>query len=363
MIDFNLKEIEERIDKGLIRENKFGNLSVYNYTSKCQFEGCWDKWTRMCRGLIYDHSSNYILALPFPKFFNLNEVEETKIENLPNEVPEVTIKYDGSLGIGFYNKKGNFVISTRGSLESDQAIWATKFLKENYNISDLPDYTTFLFEIIYPENKIVIDYGDLKDLILIGAIDTNTGYEFSREGLEEIAKLWGFSIVSKVDCSLGELIGMREDNNLSVEGFVLKYSDGLRVKIKTEEYKRVHKFIDKVTPLSVWKHFCDTKTNLGWGYGFPRHIYNKLEDLIIDFENKYNKIYNEAKNEFNRIKIKANSRKEFALILEEEMKNGLAYCNHSLWKGLQFAFFDKNEQKIIDIVFKIIKPNGEEDID
>ena len=34
---------------------------------------------------------------------------------------------------------------------------------------------TYLFEIIYPENRIVVDYGDYKGLVLIDVIDNETG--------------------------------------------------------------------------------------------------------------------------------------------------------------------------------------------
>jgi putative RNA ligase len=37
---------------------------------------------------------------------------------------------------------------------------------------------TVLVEIVYPANRIVLDYGGLDDLILLGAVDIATGRTF-----------------------------------------------------------------------------------------------------------------------------------------------------------------------------------------
>ena len=86
------------IENGLITERHHPNdetLKIYNYTPKVQFKRLWDDTTKLARGLIV--KDNRIVAMPFRKFFNLNEIEETKEENLPSEVPEITQKIDGAL--------------------------------------------------------------------------------------------------------------------------------------------------------------------------------------------------------------------------------------------------------------------------
>jgi hypothetical protein len=74
---------------------------------------------------------------------------------------------DGSLGILFYYR-GEWVVTTRGSFTSDQAIRAKKILDEKYNLDLFNWKHTYLFEIIYPENRIVVRY-DYEDLIFISA--------------------------------------------------------------------------------------------------------------------------------------------------------------------------------------------------
>jgi len=131
-------------------------LTIYNYTQKTQYDGHWDDVTLACRGLIVDSSTGEILVRPIPKFFNYEEV--------PNEVPlsdseylYVQDKMDGSLGI-IFNYKGEWILSSRGSFTSDQAVKGTEILKSRYKLDKFMPEVAYIVEIIYPENRIVVDY-------------------------------------------------------------------------------------------------------------------------------------------------------------------------------------------------------------
>lgn len=54
------------------------------------------------------------------------------------------------------NYKGhNVYIATRGSFESDQALWATEWIQKRFRPVDFLAGYTYLYEIIYPENRVV----------------------------------------------------------------------------------------------------------------------------------------------------------------------------------------------------------------
>jgi RNA ligase len=154
------------IDSGLVNENEHPEfpLVLYNYTQECQFGKKWDDVTRMCRGLIVHKETNEIIARPFSKFFNYEE-HVANGDAMPNEIPYVYEKVDGSLGI-LYWFNGLPFIATRGSFSSDQAIWATQKIREK-DLSFVDKRYTYLFEIVYPENRIVVSYGDMKDLVFL----------------------------------------------------------------------------------------------------------------------------------------------------------------------------------------------------
>ena len=105
-----------------------------------------------CRGLVLDSDGN-VVAKPFKKFFNLEELTPGQIPNEPFEVFE---KMDGSLGI-LFNYKGEWILATKGSFISEQAVKGMQILKK-YKYERLLEGYTYLFEIIYSENRIVCQY-------------------------------------------------------------------------------------------------------------------------------------------------------------------------------------------------------------
>jgi RNA ligase len=226
-------------------------LTIYNYMASCQFENYWTPVTTQCRGLILDDAGN-IVARPFKKFFNLNTSfrPETHEANLPKEQPEVYDKLDGSLGILWFYE-GEYGVATRGSFESQQSKWATKTFNERY----LPfwqhrgeaAYATYLFEIIFNANKIVVDY-PFEDLVLLAVVNNLDGSEWPYEHLKP---LWPWRVVERFDKTLSQCVAEQKQNS---EGYILFYRDaGLRVKVKFAEYMRLHKLFTGVSPKMIWE--------------------------------------------------------------------------------------------------------------
>jgi len=117
-------------------------LTIWNYSHKTQFDKYWDNITIMCRGLITDNETGEIVALPFKKFWN---IEEKMHKATPNF--KVFKKMDGSLII-LFNYKNEWIIASRGSFISEQALKAIEML-HNKNLLELDKNYTYLFEIIY----------------------------------------------------------------------------------------------------------------------------------------------------------------------------------------------------------------------
>src|SRR4051794_7418638 len=169
------------------------DLLIYNYTNKTQFDNKWNNETLHCRGLIMDSKRN-IIARPFPKFFNV----EQHTDPIPVEPFEVFDKLDGSLGI-LYHAGDTPQLATRGSFTSDQAIKGTEILHGRYPIVRFYTSWTFLFEIIYPANRIVVDYGPIEDIYLLTAINTATGEEMPYDDLYAFSVETGLPVVERFD--------------------------------------------------------------------------------------------------------------------------------------------------------------------
>lgn len=248
----NLDVLNKYYEDGLLDMQTHATLPliIWNYTRRVQYESLWDNITTMCRGLVTD-VDGVIIAKPFPKFKNY---EEHTPEDIPNESFDVYSKMDGSLGIVFYYNS-EWMVATKGSFTSLQAVKAKQILYEKYDLNELVKSNTYLFEIIFKENKIVVDYGNDEKLVLLSAYNTSTGVELIREELESLRS---FELVKKYDVvsDFRMLKNMVQSNE---EGFVIRFKSGFRMKIKGEEYVRLHKIITNISSISIWEVLKDGK--------------------------------------------------------------------------------------------------------
>ncbi|MFE6856013.1 RNA ligase, partial [Streptomyces sp. NPDC057674] len=236
-------------------------LSIYTYTRACQYAQHWNEATTRCRGLVADDADGRIVALPLPKFFNVSEHASGRpyAPPLPDEPFEVYDKVDGSLGVVFHYD-GRWHVASKGSFTSVQATWAQRRL-DAADTAGLTPGVTYLAEILYPGNRIVVNYGDRRDLVLLAAFDRD-GTEVP---LAEAATGWqgvGSVVRTWPAMDLAELVALTESNTLpdghratgtDAEGFVLRFASGRRAKAKLAEYVRLHKVLTGVTERDIWR--------------------------------------------------------------------------------------------------------------
>lgn len=255
---------------------------ILNYSRKVQFEGLWDELTLLCRGLIININTGEIIARPFIKFFNYEQHKPEEIPVLPFDAYE---KMDGSLGI-LYWLNGLPFIASKGSFQSDQSKHANDVLYSRYvhTFDKLQKDLTYIFEIIYPENRIVVDYKGMDDLVLLAIIDNKTGRDFP---LTDI----GFPLVKKYD-GVQDWSVLRNDNDMQREGYIILFSNGFRMKLKYEEYCRLHSIVTNVSNIVVWE-------NLSQGKSFDE-LLNRTPD---EFDNFVIKTTAELRSKFTEIEV------------------------------------------------------------
>ncbi|GGN54668.1 hypothetical protein GCM10010112_04660 [Actinoplanes lobatus] len=240
-------ELTEAIGNGLIRTQRHPSLPfvIYNYTEACQYSGAWTPITLACRGLVVD-AGGRIVARPFRKFFNHDQAQAPALD--PGARVTVTDKADGSLGVIYHDGSG-YAVATRGSFASDQALHATDLLRTRYASFVPPMGLTVLVEIVYPGNRIVVDYQGLDDLVLLGAVDIATGRSFGPEAVPgwpgPVVETFGYATLTEA------LAAPPRDGR---EGLVVHFTDAdQRVKIKYADYVRLHRLVTGLTPRSVWE--------------------------------------------------------------------------------------------------------------
>lgn len=338
---FDINILNDYIEKGLVVKNDHPTLplSIYNYSRTTQYEGKWDNITKSCRGLILDRDGN-VIAKSFDKFFNL---EEHKPEEIPNEDFEVYEKLDGSLGILFWYQ-GKWILASKGSFVSDQAIKGKNILNSKYSIEPIPKGYTTLVEIIYPENRIVCNYGDDEVLVVLSMISNASGKELDYDSLLKINEETGLPVVKKYD-------GIQDYKTLKTliskdrEGYVVRFRNGFRMKIKGEEYVRLHRILTGFSNVDIWEYLKDKKD------------LNEFLDRVPDeFDSWVKNTMNELKFEFDKIE------KEYLWIYKvinrvDGIKDRKVFADHALKYNHSSILFSMLDNRNYDeIIWKLIRP-------
>lgn len=303
---------------------------ILNYTDAAVYDRCWNEVTLNSRGLIVFQESEaqepVVIARPFRKFFNYGEPGAAQIGL--DEPVNVADKVDGSLGILYTGPDGLPAIATRGSFASEQAIHATKVYRERYAGQwDPQAHMTYLFEIVYPGNRIVLDYGQQDDLVLIGMV--------FRDSAESVAT-W---VAQAVDGWPGPVAktfpyrtltaALAAEPRKNAEGFVVtSLNTGEMLKIKQEDYLALHKIIFGLNEREVWgrlgvgdttKEICDGLPDEfhEWVTAVSDRLTREAAEIRRQVEADYGSIVGDLGQMF--------SRKDFALKAREKENSGLLF--------------------------------------
>lgn len=319
--NMDLNELHTFEEQKLVKGVQQGNRISWCYTDKVQYDRLWTPTLEMCRGLITD-LEGCIIARPFKKFFNAEErPDDFKIH--VNQAYDITEKIDGSLIITTKDGDG-ILVASKNSFTSEQADFAKKFIEANPRLKRkiLENAgVTFIFEAIYPENRIILDYGDKADLTLLGLIETHTGEEFSRKRVERMADECGVQPVPiKPFKNVEEALSHTQGQSISDgEGIVIRFSSGTRFKVKSVEYIKLHRLYSTVSEKHVLE-LLEAGQDLSLIYSvLPDEMYQEVRDYQELLNGEYTNVTNEARAAYELVR-NLPSRKEQAIALVSDPK-------------------------------------------
>lgn len=327
---------DEYVKKGLVRSQKYKDLTIYQYTEFTQFESLWNNCTLNARGIVFD-DDGVLVQRCIPKFFNHDEPDGIKVEKLMHkeQIGVVQEKLDGSLIKITKDQKHGLVITSKASFESDQVKMAKEIVDENNY--DFKEGWTYHFELIHPDNQIVLSYGDERKLVLLAIIDNKTGKDidiYSHELRFEKPQLYELGVLPNVN--------VLNKNGLH-EGVVVNYGS-YRLKYKTDEYIRLHRIVTEFTPKRVWEA-------LSSGQRMDRmNIPEEFIKWLNETENELLARYNELLNKINQAFVDTQNmtNKEIALSDDENVK-----------EMREYIFAVRSGKDIEAKIWKAIKPKGE----
>lgn len=213
-----------------------------------------DDWALECRGVTFDTATGECVGRPLPKFFNVGERPETQPDALNWQLlAHAYEKRDGSL-IHTVKSGDYFALKSKKSFSAPQVIAARKWLDEHPALDGwihqfvCADHTVIM-EWTAPDNRVVIPY-DKPRLTVLHVRNNKTGAFIGRDGLQASCETYGLPLAQSISFDVDGLVA-RVGALEEVEGFVLQFSDGTLMKLKTQWYLDRHHYMTELRERDV----------------------------------------------------------------------------------------------------------------
>ena len=281
------------------------------------------------KGIVYRRDPYELVSLPLLKIHNLGERDVTvrELAALTAEGASVSFlrKFDGSM-IQRFQHDGRVWFTTRGMLEGlslgpteDETHFDYLGAVRRIALNRFPellqarpewDQLTFVLELLHPGGRIITDYGDREDLVLLTVYDRQAHrYWTHREThrlaadhslcVTDVVTVSGHDLASQIDHMLAGIKGTDE------EGCVINFETTevlYRVKVKSPDYLRLLKLMVHCTydatvemlktapSLPSWPEFEETLKSRGAEkvpeevLGVYREHYEKYAVFLRDCE-------------------------------------------------------------------------------
>jgi len=199
-----------------------------------------------CRGLILD-DQNRLVCVPFFKFFNSHEPNADSIDWNSARVQE---KIDGSImKLAYFGDAWH--VSTNGTIDAYKSsiyedlsdiecpystygeLWDVAVKDANLDYDKLDKNYTYMFELVSPYNKVVVDYPETK-IYHLGTRDNRTMQELDIDIGVRKPRVYALN-------TLDACLDACKDMPFNQEGYVVVDKDWHRVKIKSPAYVAVHR--------------------------------------------------------------------------------------------------------------------------
>lgn len=334
---FDVNLYTRMVQEGYVREQTHPTLPlvIAKYTEKASYEREWNEVTLSCRGLVFDVETNQVVVRCLPKFFNYDEVNAP---DLSGHTVEVFDKLDGSL-IQVASYKGARVVTSSGSFTSDHALLADKLLGDFIPMR----HCTHMFELVSPMNRIVVDYGGITQLFALATVNNRDGSEYpvgwGTEPFPEVVRYPYDSITEALSA----------DPRVNAEGFVVRsVQTGQRVKIKQEDYIRLHRIVTNTTPKAIWEILSSGQDFSKWLEGVPDEFYLWVHGHVSTLRAQYDDLIKLVHEEYIAVKTTPSvvDRRSFAMVAK----------NREVSAAL-FMLLDGRD--ISDWAWKQLKPRGD----
>jgi ATP-dependent RNA circularization protein (DNA/RNA ligase family) len=222
---------------------RYPGLFVLKYKKVVFFKNKWNDYLECCRGAVVDRDFNLVVH-PFQKIYN-HGVEDRAPVFKPDDVVMAYDKVNGFM-VSVTTYKGELLVSTTGSLDSDFAIMAEQMILETADLEMVKlmcrgGTRTLMFECCHEDDPHIIP--EQSGLYFLGYRDNTWDSTMQHMAYETVAM---YDIVAaahymKVNpvpsYSVTTVADLEQQMKTSTrEGVVFYHLDGRAAKIKTRHY-------------------------------------------------------------------------------------------------------------------------------
>lgn len=242
------------------KSESYPHISSFNFGKKAFYESSenhfQDEGISHARGLFINTENGDIVGRGFEKFFNTNEKEETKIENIGDNYEFPLKLYQKENGffaiIGFDEKTDDLIYTSKSRIDGEFPDYvkniAQNIFSEN-ELNKLKRYAqrynvNYIFEAIDVENDPHIVRYDENKLVLLAIVKRDFSFQDATyESLAEFTKSFENLTCKERVISFpnekafsGFYKRLNQENKFEHEGFVAEDQNGKKFKIKTPFY-------------------------------------------------------------------------------------------------------------------------------
>ena len=191
---------------------------------------------------------------------------------------------------------------------------------------------TYCFEIIYPENKIIVDYDKMEDLFLISITHVKSGKHVNIDQAS-------FKTVQKIPTAGICHTKWIEDDFENEEGYVMRFiSDNLRVKIKFNNYIKKHKGKD-ITAKQI-KDSLKKRKPIDLDF-IPDECYEEVKTIIAELEDQFRRKEKDIIEAYREIRSQNTSSRDVIESIKHSQHSKILFAIHAnkpydmlIWKLL-----------------------------
>ena len=235
---------------------------LYSELTPEEYWSLYDGIYRKCRTVVFDMLTENCVLHGYDKFFNVNELNETKLETVISNsktasLYEVSNKLDGSMVLATKIKEGPTLMATSNSINSETS-WRLDLAynlltKEIYEM--LFDYEgdTFVFEMIAPEDTHIVNYSEsdyglhligIRKVLSTDNMDESIMLEY--KDVINLANEYNVKSTTMFNMTIDEIMSQIDSKPCNeAEGFVVRIDDNF-YKIKYNEYVQMHKILSGI---------------------------------------------------------------------------------------------------------------------